>query len=118
MSLLNEMMTACTMIDERHIDDGMGGMITTYVDGPSFSAAIRKDSSMEARIAQHDGVTAVYTITTKRNIHLEYHNLLRRERDGKIFRVKSDGDDVATPNSASLDMRQVTAEEWRLPGND
>ena len=117
MSLLNEMMTTCTLIDAKHIDDGYGGITTTYVDGPTFDAAIRKDSSIEARIAQHDGVTAVYTITTKKNIHLEYHNLVRRETDGKIFRIKSDGDDVSTPDSASINMRQVTAEEWELPTN-
>jgi hypothetical protein len=37
-----------------------------------------------------------------------------RKRDGKIFRVTSDGDDKATPKSTVLDMRQVTAEEWSL----
>ena len=42
---------------------------------------------------------------------LEYHDVFRRVRDGKIFRVTSDGDDKFTPASTSLDMRQVTAEE-------
>jgi hypothetical protein len=38
-----------------------------------------------------------------------------RNSDGKIFRITSDGDDNHTPKSATLDMRQVSAEEWSLP---
>ena len=53
-----------------------------------------------------------------KNLTLEYHDVLRRVRDGKIFRVTSDGDDSYTPASATLDMRQVTCEEWKLPKND
>ena len=49
---------------------------------------------------------------------LEYHDVLRRVRDGKVFRVTSDGDDKYTPESATLNMRQVTAEEYILNGND
>ena len=70
---------------------------------------------MEARVAQSQGVKSMYTVTTKRNKVLEYHEVFRRERDGKLFRVTSDGDDKFTPDSATLDMRQVTAEEWEVP---
>jgi hypothetical protein len=41
--------------------------------------------------------------------------VFRRNRDGKIFRVTSDGDDKHTPISATLNMRVVTAEEFKLP---
>ena len=66
---------------------------------------------MEARIAEKQGVTALYTITTRKNVNLQYHDILKRSRDGKLFRVTSDGDDKATPGSAGLNMRQVSAEE-------
>jgi hypothetical protein len=46
---------------------------------------------------------------------LRFSDVVKRVRDGKTFRIKSDGDDRATPQSARLDMRQVTAEEWGLP---
>ena len=80
-----------------------------------FYAAIVFDTSMEARVADKQGVTSLYTVTTRKNMTLEYHDVFRRIRDGKIFRVTSDGDDKHTPASANLDMRQVTAEEWSLP---
>jgi hypothetical protein len=46
---------------------------------------------------------------------LQYHDVFRRLSDGKIFRVTSDGDDKFTPDTATLNMRQVTAEEWEPP---
>jgi hypothetical protein len=54
-------------------------------------------------------------LTTRKDINLQYHDVLRRVRDGKVFRVTSDGDDLYTPASASLDMRNVSAEEFVLP---
>ena len=115
MSLLSEAMTACTMITKSVTTDGYGGYSTAWVDGEEFNAAIVFDSSMQARQAAAEGVTSRYTVTTKREFVLNFHDVFRRESDGKIFRVTSDGDDKFTPISASLDMRQCTAEEWKLP---
>lgn len=115
MSLLSEAMTDCTMIAETVQSDGYGGYSAGWTDGAAFCAAIVFDTSLEARKAEADGVTSRYTITTGRDFVLKFHDVFRRESDGKIFRVTSDGDDSFTPLSASLDMRQVTAEEWRLP---
>lgn len=115
MSLLSEAMETCTMIDRTTAPDGYGGIITTWVDGATFQAAIVLDSSMQARTAAVQGVTSLYTVTTKKNINLQYHDVFRRGSDGKVFRVTSDGDDKKTPGSAALNMRQVSAEEWSLP---
>lgn len=115
MSLLTEAMETCTMIDRTTAPDGYGGIITTWVDGAAFQAAIVLDSSMQARTAAVQGVTSLYTVTTKKNLNLQYHDVFRRGSDGKVFRVTSDGDDKKTPASAALNMRQVSAEEWSLP---
>lgn len=114
MSLLTEAMEKCTILDKISVDDGMGGYTREWTDGASFDAAITFTNSMEARRAQREGVASLYTVTTSRAISLEYHDVFRRERDKKVFRVTSDGDDLYTPASAGLDMRQVTAEEWVL----
>ena len=114
MSLLSDAMEQCIMLDRRTQNDGMGGYITSWIEGAEFQAAVVLNSSMEARIAEKQGVTALYTITTNKSINLQYHDVFKRKEDGKIFRVTSDGDDKHTPKSASLDMRQVSAEEWNL----
>lgn len=115
MSLLDEVTEACVMLDKHTVADGYGGYRTTYVDGATFDAAINFDTSIEARVADAQGVTSRYTVTTPKSLTLEYHDVFRRTRDNKIFRVTSDGDDKYTPASATLNMRQVTAEEWSLP---
>ena len=115
MSLLSESMETFIMLDRTTAPDGYGGIDTVWVDGASLQAAAVFDTSMQARIADQQGVTSMYTITTEKNINLQYHDVLRRVSDGKIFRVTSDGDDKKTPSSARLNMRQVSAEEWELP---
>ena len=115
MSLLSEAMEKCIMLDKQTVADGYGGYVVQYVDGAEFVAAIVLDNSMQARVAEKQGVTGLYTITTSKALNLQYHDVFKRVRDGKIFRVTSDGDDKATPASATLNMRQVSAEEWSLP---
>lgn len=114
MSLLSSAMTTCVMLNKQTSADGYGGYITTWADGAEFEAAIVLDTSMEARIGEQQGVTALYTITTTKALNLQYHDVFRRVEDGKIFRVTSDGDDKKTPPTAGLNMRQVSAEEWEL----
>ena len=101
MSLLTDAYESCTILDKRTMPDGYGGTKTQWVDGAPIMAAA-------------SGVTGLYTVTTSKVLNLQYHDVFRRERDGKIFRVTSDGDDEKTPNTGTLDMRQVSAEEWKL----
>ena len=112
MSLLSDAMEQCVMLHKTTADDGYGGETVIWVPGAGFVAAVVFDHSMEAISAQAQGASSVYTVTTPRSKVLEYHEVFRRLRDGKIFRVTSDGDDSSTPQSTSLDMRQVTAEEY------
>lgn len=116
MSLLSEAMEQCVMMDRKTEPDGYGGYISKYTEGATFQAAIVFDTSLEARVADKQGVSSLYTITTPRAMVLQYHDVFKRVGDGKVFRVTSDGDDKYTPKSATLDMRQVTAEEYMING--
>ena len=116
MSLLQEAMESCVMLNKVTGLDGYGGRKDTWVESDAtFDAAIVFDTSMQARRANAEGVKSLYTVTTEKEFVLEYHEVFKRVEDGKIFRVTSDGDDKHTPVSANLNMRQVTAEEWSLP---
>ena len=115
MSLIDTMKTTCTMIDKRTVPDGQGGTILSWVDGATFEAAIIKDNTMQGRIAEKQGVTEVYTVTVGKNVHLDFHDVFRRESDGAVFRVTSNVTDSKTPNVATFQFGQVTAERWVLP---
>lgn len=116
MSLLENAMTACVIMDKRTVPDGYGGYVAQWSDGAEFQAAIVYNSGVEALQAQAMGVTSLYTVTTTKAMNLQYHDVFKRMSDNKIFRVTSDGDDNLTPPTASLNMRQVSAEEWKLNG--
>ncbi len=114
MSLIDDWKEPCVMVGKKRVPDGEGSFNTTWQDGAEFIAAITFNSSLEARRAEKDGVTSLYTVTVEKDMLLKYHDVFRRVRDGKIFRVTSDGDDVQTPARATFQFAQVTAEEWEL----
>ena len=114
MSLLQQAMTDVVAMEKTRVSDGEGGFIVDWVDGAVFKAAITFDTSMQSRIGEKQGVSSRYTVTTSKNAKLEFHDVIRRLNDGKIFRITSDGDDKQTPDSASFQFVQVTAEEWVL----
>lgn len=114
MSLIDSAMEDVVFLEKEKKSDGEGGFLNVWREGEPFKAAITFNSSITARIAQKQGVTSLYTVTTPKGVKLEFHDVFKRLSDGKVFRVTSDGDDVASPSASMLDMRQVTAEEWRL----
>ena len=118
MSLLSDAMERCIILNKQIVDDGYGGYKPIYVEDAEFDAAIVFDNSLQARTAEKAGVSSLYTVTTTRALTLEYHDVFKRLKDEKIFRVTSDGDDKYTPKSATLDMRQVSAEEFVIGGAD
>lgn len=115
MSLLDEAMEGFTVLNKQVVPDGYGGTDTVWADGATIQGAIVFNGSTQMQIAQAMGVSSAYTLTVRKNVLLDYHDVLRRNSDGKIFRLTSDSDDMRTPASAGLNMRNYTAEEWELP---
>ena len=115
MSLLDQEMESCVLMDKTTQPSEYGGIITTWVEGAPFEAAIVFDSSINGKIAAVQGVTDLYTVTTKKNIVLQGNDVVKRESDGKTFMVTTDGKDRHTPASATLNMRVVSAKEWVIP---
>lgn len=114
MSLFETMMETCTMMDRSTIPDGMGGFDYVWTDGAEFSAAIVKNNSLEARIAEKEGVSEIYTITVHKGTVLNFHDVFKRNSDETIFRVTSNIVDSETPEVSSFQIGQVTAERWEL----
>ena len=114
MSLLENAYEDFTIINKSIIDDGYGGTTTVWKDGATIKGAIVYDNSAQMKVAQAMGVTSTYTLTVKKSVDLDFHTVLRRESDKRIFRTTSNSDDHETPFDAGLDMRQYDAEEWKL----
>lgn len=100
------------------VDDGLGSITKAWVQSTVFTANVSKVTTNEQETAEaRDGV-AVYRVTTPKSLVLDYHDVIKRLSDGKLFRITSDGTDMATPDVSTLDMRIVTAEEWEIPAGD
>lgn len=114
MRLIDKFTEDYVILNKVKVEDGYGGYNVTWADGPVIQVAEQFDNSLEGRKAEAMGVSSVYTLYTDKSVSLDYHDVLRRVRDGKIFRVTSDGDDDYTPDGASINKRAVSAEEWEL----
>lgn len=115
MSLLENAYEDFSVLNKVVVADGYGGTTTIWTDGATISGAMVYDNSTQMKVAQAMGVTSSYTLTVQKNVKLDYHTVLRRESDKKLFRLTSNSDDKKTPEEASLNMRQYSAEEFVLP---
>lgn len=115
MSLLSEAFQEFIVLNKSIVDDGYGGMETVWSEGAHIQGAMVLDTSTQARMAELTGVKDAYTLTVRKELELDYHTVIKRVSDNKIFRLTTDSDDKKTPDSAGLNMRQYKAEEWSLP---
>ena len=113
MSLLSQAMEDVVLMEKKREPDGEGGFIYDWEMGEEFTAAFDFQASMQAKAAEKQGVTGLWNILVKKETRLEFHNIFKRLSDGQVFRVTSK-DDKATPKSAGLDLRLISAEEWTL----
>lgn len=115
MSLIDYMMVDCVFMNKTKAPDGEGGFTTTWTQGTdSFKVAIIHNSTMQAKRAEKEGVTSLYTLTTFKENELEFHDVIKRLSDNAIFRVTSNSEDTKSPQISTLDMAQVSAERWEL----
>ena len=102
-------------MEKRSVADGMGGFHEQYTDGAEFMGAITTNQTMETRIAEKQGVTALYTIITPLNVPIKYNDVIKRSKDNKYFRITSNPKDMETPKQSTLNFYQMTGEEYHLP---
>ena len=113
-ALYEAMMVDCIIMNKIRTLDELGGWTTKWEDGPSFKAAILKDNTIEARLAEKEGYSEVYTITVQRETPLEFHDVFRRVEDGQVFRVTSNVKDNTSPRFSGINFGQCLAERWVL----
>lgn len=118
MSLLSAAYEPFIYVTKTFVSDGEGGGDFTWTDGKDeFPATADFSNSSLSKIADAVTERVNCTITTPRSITLDFMDVIKRVSDGQYFRILSDGKNKKTPDSATLDMRQSSAELWYLPSN-
>lgn len=119
MSLFEEALEECVLIDKTtaNVNDGYGGVHTSYTNGATFMAAFVFDDSTQARIGAQSGYIDRHTVYTHKDVELRAGDYFKRLGNDKIYEATSDSKDAETPASASLEMREVSAKQIKeLPG--
>ena len=96
------------------VDDGYGGYKDEWTAGASFEGVLVLDDSINAQIAEQQGVKGLYTLTFEKALHLPWHTVFNKKGTNAFYRVTS-RDENATPSSTKLNMRYVKAEEYEIP---
>lgn len=101
-------------VERKLASDGMGGFIEDYVEGIEFLGSIILDQSIEARIGEQQGLKAIFTVTTDKNIPLKFSDVVKRKSNNEYFKMASNGSDMQTPAISSLDIQQLSAERFTI----
>lgn len=118
MSLLDDFAKPCVLMDKTRTPDGEGGYITAWQEGAEFANYFALDSSLEARRAEKEGVTSLYSVLVDKSVPIEYNDYFRDKTTGLTYRVTSNPEEKQAPKSAGSVIRALkffTAERKELP---
>lgn len=110
MSLLDDFARPCVLLEKTRKPDGEGGYTIEWADGAEFMNYQALDTSMEARRAEKEGVTSVYSALVDKAVPIEYNDYFRDESTGETYRVTSNPEEKQSPKSASFSLKYFTAE--------
>lgn len=110
MSLLDDFARPCVLLEKTRKPDGEGGYIVEWTDGAEFTNYQALDTSMEARRAEKEGVTSLYSALVNKNVPIEYGDYFRDTSTGETYRVTSNPEEKQAPKSASFALKYFTAE--------
>ncbi len=118
MSLLDDFASKCVLMEKTRTPDGAGGYETTWTSGAEFLNYQALDTSMEARRAEKDGVTSVYSALVNKAVPIEYGDYFRDKATGNTYRVTSNPEERAAPKAAGSliqGLKFFTVERKELP---
>lgn len=110
MTLIDAMLRPIVKRIPEPVDDGEGGVITTWRDGDEFQGAITAHKASWTWVAQHGTSTDYYNVTTRLNApKLMLFDVIRDE-DGQTYRITGNAREFPSPMTARY--RRYTAEQW------
>nr|DAF16557.1 MAG TPA: head closure knob [Caudoviricetes sp.] len=114
MSLLDDFARSCVLMEKKREPDGAGGYIVEWTEGAEFTNYQAMDTSMEARRAEKEGVTSLYSALVEKAVPIEYNDVFKDKSTGETYRVTSNPEDKQAPRSSMLPLKYFTAERWAL----
>lgn len=110
-NLLFDQFEPCVFMVKSKEPDGLGGTTTVWTEGTALDAYCRMDAPVREIVGDKLVEKSTYTIITYEGTMLDFRDVIKRKRDGKLFRATSDGDDYKLPSMSTVKLNKVTAEE-------
>lgn len=105
----------CVLLVKTPVPDGEGGWSNGWADGPTFKTYPALDSSMQARRAEKEGVTSLFTVLVPQNVPISLGDVYRDTATDETFHVTSTPEEKQTPEMSALGVKSFTAEKKVLP---
>lgn len=109
--LLNEFKARFAIWYRISKDDDYGGYTSEWTKGASFDGILTEDVSIQAAIAGIDTSKNMFGLKVENNVPLEYHSIIRRDSDGRFFRITS-GEVLKSPRMSRLNMKILSCEAY------
>lgn len=101
-------------MEKKRVPDGAGGWLTEWTEGAEFTNYQSLDTSLEARVAEKEGVTSLYSALVDKDFPIEYNDVFRDTATGQTYRVTSNPEEKIAPKSSTLPLKYFTAKKWEL----
>ncbi len=98
----------------RGVPDGAGGQHRVLTDDVPFLAGITQTAGRSEEIAGQSALHATPVLLHELDVTLEYGDIVRRERDGALYRVTGRTRDMMTPAFSGLQYAQVPVERLAI----
>lgn len=115
MNLLDDFARECVLLERHREPDGAGGYVTEWQETISFLNYQYLNNSLEAKRAEKEGVTSVYTALVEQDVPIEYGDYYVDKTTGNTFRVTSNPEEKHTPKSSYMRFKTFSAERKALP---
>lgn len=114
MSLLDDFGKEYVLLEKKRTPSPEGGWTTEWTDGAKFTSYQALDTSIEARRAEKEGVSSLYSGLVDQSVPIEFNDYFRDLETGETYRVTSNPEEKKSPRSASFSLKFFTAER-RVP---
>ena len=113
--MIDDFYEAWRMVAVSGTADSMGAASYAVTEGEAFMAGLAQTRVKAAEAAQQRLGHVTGTLMHPRSVALRCGQLIRRERDGAMYRALSDSSDCMAPASSSMDAAQTTVERLVTP---
>lgn len=102
-------------IEKHKVPDGLGGVENSYSEGVKFKGAATNSNSLQAKIAEQQGVKSIYKFVTNKSNALEYGDIIKKASSDFYLRITSNPEEGTPSDFLQVDTVEYSAERFTLP---